>query len=189
MSLLQTRAPMQAQLVQWQVCVGDVVQAGDVVLVLEAMKMEHELRAQVDGTVTQRYFDTGDIVNTHDLLLIIEQQNHSIRRLEPNLSNDTSTPELRADLQAVADRQAFTQDAQRPEAVAKRHALGLRTARENIADLCDVDASSNSSFLEYGALAIAAQRAHNPRFVWTHEAETPAFWVVVRAGSWREQCT
>ena len=163
---------MQAQLVQWQVCVGDVVQAGDVVLVLEAMKMEHELRAQVDGTVTQRYFDTGDIVNTHDLLLIIEQQNHSIRRLEPNLSNDTSTPELRADLQAVADRQAFTQDAQRPEAVAKRHALGLRTARENIADLCDVDASGNSSFLEYGALAIAAQRARR-----SHDdlmANTPA---------------
>ncbi|MCF8211628.1 MAG: biotin carboxylase, partial [Rhodoferax sp.] len=37
--------------------------------------------------------------------------------------------------------------------VAKRHAQGLRTARENIADLCDA-----GSFTEYGALAIAAQR-------------------------------
>jgi hypothetical protein len=36
--------------------------------------------------------------------------------------------------------------------VAKRHALGLRTARENIADLCD-----EGSFIEYGALAVAAQ--------------------------------
>ena len=34
------------------------------------------------------------------------------------------------------------------------HALGLRTARENIADLCDA-----GSFVEYGALAFAAQRA------------------------------
>jgi acetyl-CoA carboxylase carboxyltransferase component len=58
----------------------------------------------------------------------------------------------RADLQKLQSRLAFTQDAQRPEAVAKRHATGLRTARENIADLCDPD-----SFVEYGALAVAAQ--------------------------------
>jgi acetyl-CoA carboxylase carboxyltransferase component len=58
----------------------------------------------------------------------------------------------RADLKKLQDRLAFTQDAQRPDAVAKRHATGLRTARENIADLCDPD-----SFVEYGALAVAAQ--------------------------------
>src|SRR6185369_10336619 len=44
-------------------------------------------------------------------------------------------------------------DASRPDAVAKRHALGMRTARENIADLCDA-----GSFVEYGGLAYAAQR-------------------------------
>lgn len=172
MSLLQTRAPLQAQLVQWQVSVGDVVQAGDVLLVLEAMKMEHELRAQADGTVTQRYFETGEIVNSNDLLLIIEQHNNIIRRLEPNLSSSLSTPNVRADLQTVIDRFALTQDAQRPDAVGKRHALGLRTARENIADVCDTDASGNTSFLEYGALAIAAQRGRR-----THDdliASTPA---------------
>ena len=43
----------------------------------------------------------------------------------------------RPDLQRVIDRHALTLDATRPEAVAKRHALGRRTARENIADLCD----------------------------------------------------
>jgi acetyl-CoA carboxylase carboxyltransferase component len=52
----------------------------------------------------------------------------------------------------VIDRHAFTLDASRPAAVAKRHALGLRTARENLADLCD-----EGSFIEYGALAVAAQ--------------------------------
>ena len=50
-------------------------------------------------------------------------------------------------------REALLADASRPDAVAKRHALGLRTARENIADLCDA-----GSFIEYGALAFAAQR-------------------------------
>ena len=172
MSLLQTRAPMQAQLVQWQVSVGDVVQAGDVLLVLEAMKMEHELRAQADGTVTQRYFEAGEIVNSNDLLLILEQHSHIIPRLEPTLSSSLSAPSVRADLQTVIDRLAYTQDAQRPDAVGKRRALGLRTARENIADVCDTDEFGNTSFLEYGALAIAAQRARR-----THDdliASTPA---------------
>ena len=59
---------------------------------------------------------------------------------------------LRADLQETLDRHALTHDAARPEAMAKRHALGLRSARENIADLVDPD-----SFTEYGALAYAAQ--------------------------------
>ena len=172
MSLLQTRAPMQAQLVQWQVSVGDVVQAGDVLLVLEAMKMEHELRAQANGTVTQRYFEAGEIVNSNDLLLTLEQNNRIIRQLEPTLSSSLSAPSVRADLQTVIDRLAYTQDAQRPDAVGKRRALGLRTARENIADVCDTDEFGNTSFLEYGALAIAAQRARR-----THDdliASTPA---------------
>ena len=53
----------------------------------------------------------------------------------------------------MTDSHTATRDSARPEAVAKRHALGKRTARENIADLCDGD-----SFMEYGALTIAAQR-------------------------------
>ena len=75
--MLQTRAPMQAQLVQCLVSVGDRVQAGDVLFVLEAMKMEHELRAQADGTVTQLYAQAGDVVNAHALLLVLEQHKKS----------------------------------------------------------------------------------------------------------------
>src|SRR5450631_1069941 len=60
----------------------------------------------------------------------------------------------REDLTEFQARHELTQDSHRPHAVAKRHALGLRTARENVQDLCDPD-----SFLEYGALAIAAQRS------------------------------
>jgi acetyl-CoA carboxylase carboxyltransferase component len=61
---------------------------------------------------------------------------------------------VRPDLLRLQQRQALTLDASRPEAMAKRHALGLRSARENIADLCDP-----GSFVEYGALAVAAQRS------------------------------
>ncbi|AQA18376.1 biotin carboxylase [Halioglobus japonicus] len=48
---------------------------------------------------------------------------------------------------------AFTEDANRPDAVAGRHAKGYRTARENLHDLVD-----EGSFVEYGQLAVAAQR-------------------------------
>ncbi|MDQ0603707.1 acetyl-CoA carboxylase carboxyltransferase component [Streptomyces canus] len=59
----------------------------------------------------------------------------------------------RPDLAEVRHRHSFGLDENRPEAVAKRHALGCRTARENIEDLCDA-----GSFTEFGALAVAAQR-------------------------------
>jgi acetyl-CoA carboxylase carboxyltransferase component len=59
----------------------------------------------------------------------------------------------RDDLAELERRRALTEDAARREAVAKRHAGGGRTARENVADLVDP-----GSFVEYGRLAIAAQR-------------------------------
>ncbi|WP_166907218.1 acyl-CoA carboxylase subunit beta [Mycobacterium sp. DL440] len=60
---------------------------------------------------------------------------------------------LRDDLAELLRRRALTEDPGRPEAVARRHAAGGRTARENIADLID-----DGSFVEYGRFAIAAQR-------------------------------
>ena len=169
---------MQAQLVQCLVAVGDMVQAGDVLLVIEAMKMEHELRAQTHGTVTQLLVQPGEVVNTNDLLLILEQNKQEIQRLDADFSIEKLNPENndRADLQSVIGRHAYTQDAQRPDAIAKRHALGLRTARENIADICDP-----RSFLEYGALAIAAQRSRR-----THDdliVNTPADGMITGIGS------
>ena len=60
----------------------------------------------------------------------------------------------RQDLAELLERRALTEDAARAEAVAKRHAAGGRTARENVADLVDP-----GSFVEYGRFAIAAQRS------------------------------
>ncbi len=53
----------------------------------------------------------------------------------------------------LAAHQSAGHDESRPEAVAKRHKLGYRTARENIADLCD-----EGSFMEYGSVVVAGQR-------------------------------
>jgi acetyl-CoA carboxylase carboxyltransferase component len=59
----------------------------------------------------------------------------------------------RDDLADLRARRALTEDAARPDAVARRHEAGARTARENIDDLVDP-----GSFVEYGRFAIAAQR-------------------------------
>jgi len=69
--------------------------------------------------------------------------------------SDVPTPS--DDLAALKARRALTEDAARPDAVAKRHALGGRTARENVEDLID-----DGSWVEYGRFAIAAQRARRP---------------------------
>jgi acetyl-CoA carboxylase carboxyltransferase component len=63
------------------------------------------------------------------------------------------TEDIRDDLRQLLERRALTEDAARPEAVARRHDTGGRTARENLDDLVDA-----GSFVEYGRFAIAAQR-------------------------------
>src|SRR5829696_5259572 len=82
----------------------------------------------------------------------------------------------RADLAEVRERHRLTLDTARPEAVARRHASGQRTARENLADLVDP-----GSFVEYGALAIAAQRRR--RSVDELIARTPADGLVGGVGA------
>ncbi|HUA43590.1 MAG TPA: carboxyl transferase domain-containing protein [Solirubrobacteraceae bacterium] len=63
-----------------------------------------------------------------------------------------------AALQEVRTRHEQTLDAARPDAVAKRHELGRRTARENLNDLID-----QGSFVEYGPMIHAAQERRRPR--------------------------
>ena len=147
-------SPLQAQLVQWLVAPGATVAAGDVLVILEAMKMEHEIRAQQAGCVGELFFQPGEAVAEGELLGVLMPVTDAAARPEAAAPTPQTPPPLdkRADLKKLQARLAFTHDAARPEAVAKRHAQGLRTARENIAALCDPD-----SFVEYGALAVAAQ--------------------------------
>ena len=50
---------------------GQAVKAGDVLVVLEAMKMEIEVSAPVDGTVKSVSATVGTAVNTDDLLVVL----------------------------------------------------------------------------------------------------------------------
>lgn len=175
------RSPLTAQIVEWQVAPGDTVRAGDVLVILEAMKMEHELRAEAPGRVLELLYASGESVQVGDVLLRAEPW----RDADPGPDSAGAAAVVRlvpapgahrSDLQQLLDRQARTLDAARPEAVARRHAAGQRTARENIADLCD-----EGSFLEYGALVVAAQR--NRRSEEDLIANTPADGMVTGIGS------
>ena len=168
-------APMPARVVQWSVAAGETVAAGAELGVLEAMKMEHVLLARQAGTVQALLAEAGAyVVQDQPLLLLAPAAGDAARaQLEPQ---DLDPDHIRADLQRVIERHAFTLDAARPEAMDKRHAQGGRSARENIADLCD-----EGSFIEYGALAIAAQTRR--RSMADLVANTPADGMVTGIGS------
>ncbi|WP_201491696.1 acetyl-CoA carboxylase biotin carboxylase subunit [Pseudomonas paracarnis] len=66
------QAPMDGAIVDIRVCVGEAVSKGQLLLVLEAMKMEHPLKAGIDGTVKEMRVMTGDQVRNRQVLLEIE---------------------------------------------------------------------------------------------------------------------
>ncbi|TDD72501.1 carbamoyl-phosphate synthase large subunit [Actinomadura darangshiensis] len=144
-------APMQGTVVSVEVAEGDLVRAGAPVLILEAMKMEHVVRAGEAGVVRTLAAAPGDTVAEGAPLLFTAPAEVDGDHTAEDAATDLDL--IRADLAETLRRHETGLDAARPEAVAKRHARGHRTARENIDDLCDP-----GTFAEYGALAIAAQR-------------------------------
>ena len=130
---------------------GEEVRAGGRLVVLEAMKMQHMLAAPDALRTVRSLVAPGQVVGTGDPLLVFTRTGTGAGE---SASAAVDLDRLRADLDEVAHRHLVTLDEGRQAVVAKRHARGRRTARENIADLVDP-----GSFVEYGALAIAAQRS------------------------------
>ena len=65
-------APMQGMVFDIKVKVGDTVKLGDVLLVLEAMKMESDIPSPQDGIIREIFVSTGQHVRRGDPLLAIE---------------------------------------------------------------------------------------------------------------------
>ena len=61
-------APMPGTILDIKVKAGAAVKAGDVVMILEAMKMENEISAPQDGTIASIDVRKGDTVNSGDVL-------------------------------------------------------------------------------------------------------------------------
>jgi len=66
-------APMPGKVIELRVAEGDTVQAGQVLLIMEAMKMEHTVTAPHDGSVTTVSVAAGDQVDADALLAVVEQ--------------------------------------------------------------------------------------------------------------------
>ena len=63
------KSPMPGNILDVKVAAGASVKAGDVLVILEAMKMENEIVAPQDGTVASVNVNKGDTVNSGDVLV------------------------------------------------------------------------------------------------------------------------
>jgi len=66
-------APMPGKVIELRVAEGDTVRAGQVLLIMEAMKMEHTVSAPQDGTIAQITIAAGDQVDADALLIVVSE--------------------------------------------------------------------------------------------------------------------
>ena len=70
-------SPIPGKEVTLHVAVGDQVEEGEVLLILEAMKMQNEIQAPIQGTVSEVNCESGDSVEANVPLVIIEPPEES----------------------------------------------------------------------------------------------------------------
>lgn len=143
--------PIQSAITSIAVSEGDTFSAGDELAIIEAMKMQHEVKAGTAGRVLRVLSKPGDVVGAHQPILLVEEYERG--GVESAEATSVDPDYIRPDLEQLRDRISLTLDEARPDAVKRRRSRGQRTARENVADLCDP-----GSFVEYGQLVIAGQR-------------------------------
>jgi len=144
-------APMQGTIVSIAVKEGDAVAAGQALLVMDAMKMQHEIRSPARGYVRRIAVEAGETIYEGHALLFVEEADVEVKGAVAEDKIDLD--HVRPDLAEYFERRAMTLDEKRPDAVARRRKTNQRTARQNLDDLVDP-----GSFVEYGAFAIASQR-------------------------------
>lgn len=149
--LTTVESPMQGTVVTVSVATGDPVRAGQVVALIESMKMLHDVKVTAPGVVREVLIAVGATVTPGQALCRIEFVEAHVADAVEETTVDLGA--IRPDLAEVMDRHRAGRDQARPAAVQRRRAVARRTARENVADLVDAD-----SFVEYGPLVIAAQR-------------------------------
>ena len=167
-------APLQGTIVEVGVQEGERVHAGQQLLVMEAMKMEHVIVAEIAGIVRRIAVAAGDSVFEGHALVFIEAA--EVEAAQAITRSEVDPDHIRPDLAEVHERHEVGYDDARPEAVARRRKTGQRTMRENIEDLCDPGTLS-----EYGPLVIAAQRRR--RSVEDLIARTPADGMLAGVGN------
>ncbi|PZC41704.1 MAG: Pyruvate carboxylase/Acetyl-CoA carboxylase [Chloroflexi bacterium] len=167
-------APLQGTVIEIQVAVGDEIREGQLLAVMSALKMEHLVNASLGGVVRQITVEVGDTVYEEHPMFFVERSEVGAAIVEEKKAIDLDY--IRPELQALFDRRAFGEDANRPAAVERRHSKNRRTVRENIEMLIDP-----GTWIEYGQLGIAGQRRKRSleELIW----KTPADGLVAGIGS------
>lgn len=147
-------APLNGIVSSINVSDGESVSQGQELAAIEAMKLEHAITAPDHGVITTVRGRAGDPVIQGQVLFTFEATEAGAIQAAPESQQDLDA--IRPDLALLQTRIAETEDPARPRAVEKRRSRGQRTARENIADLCDPD-----SFTEYGQLTVAYLHARH----------------------------
>ncbi len=168
-------SPLQGTVAEVTVAVGDPVGPTTTVVVVESMKMEHAVPAGSAGTVTAVAVEPGQAV-AKGAALVALGPGQPVGRPASSTQPEELAEAPRGELEELYRRRLLLHDEARPEAMARRRSAGRRSARENVADLCDP-----GSFSEYGGLAIAAQRRR--RDLDELVARTPADGLVAGTGT------
>ncbi len=149
--LISVESPLQGTAVEVKVSPGDTVRAGQTAVVIESMKMLHDVKIDEPGIVREVLIVAGATIQPGQTLCVVEFVESVAEIVVAAAAPDLER--IRPDLAEVLARHEIGLDAARPDAVERRRKVSRRTARENVGDLVD-----DATFVEYGPLAIAAQR-------------------------------
>jgi acetyl/propionyl-CoA carboxylase alpha subunit/acetyl-CoA carboxylase carboxyltransferase component len=175
--MIAIRAPLQGTILSIAVAEGDMVPRGQQLVIMEAMKMEHEIKAEAAGIVRGIHFEPGDTLWEDQLIITLEPSDSAG---DAAVVDEEIDPDyIRPDLAEVLERKSLIYDAKRPQAVARRRKTGHRTARENVNDLVNPD-----TFIEYGSMVVAAQVRR--RGVEDLRTRSPADGIIVGVGQVNE---
>ena len=142
---------MQGTVLLLDVQIGDDVAQGQRVAILESMKMEHEISTSISGTIEKLFVEVGEtVLEGQELISLVPKE---ISQTGDEDESEIDLDHIRDDLAEVKERHDIGLDGRRPDAVEKRRSREQRTARENIADLINME-----SYIEYGPLVVAPQR-------------------------------
>jgi acetyl/propionyl-CoA carboxylase alpha subunit/acetyl-CoA carboxylase carboxyltransferase component len=166
--------PLQGTVVAIDVKEGETVRAGQTLVVMESMKMEHEIKARGGGIVRRVAVRVGDTLYQGHALVFVEESEAG--DAENAVEEAVDLNHIRPDLKTVVDRRAFIHDENRAKAVAGRAAKGQRTARSNVMDLVDP-----GTWVEYGPLVVANQ--HSRRTLQDLVENTPADGMIIGVGN------
>jgi acetyl-CoA carboxylase carboxyltransferase component len=154
---------------------GDLLGQGTTIVAVESMKMEHPVVAPSYGRVAEILVTTGELVGAGAAVARFETLPLPDALADDRTAQDGASEAVRSDLAELRRRRLLLSDATRHEATERRHGTGKRTARENIAALCD-----EGTFAEYGAMAVAAQASR--RTTEELQRDTPADGLVAGIG-------